>query len=412
MDKERMNLAFFDAYFDGKYLWVSNVKFNGFFKISCVDYQVQYLGSFPEEKAYQSFLYKKVFFYNNSLYFIPDTAKRMAVYNFKTKSMKSCFTDQLSKIGIEWLNVSDVLFDNDIIWIFPRVLTQPLLKIDLKTQKVNAHQEWTKAIKKSVKNKTVYADVVKWNDAAWTVVMGSSMVMELKLGDGKVYCHDVGGKNLHLFTIGHDGECFYLSHTDREEILSWKPHKGIINQFSPEQKSNKEVSCPYNRFICANHKVFAVPGQRNNRIMLLNMENKTLIPVEPYPTGFYFTGDFKSMRSHFRGYHIQGKRIWLYPFRGNMLLVLDTDTLKITGKLLPLPEEDNEWYIRNVACSEIRDKLPNGFMLESNDGNLSLGVFLDTVVVCGGDLQRNQCKDAKSAIGDQTWRCIKSEWND
>lgn len=113
------HIGIFDMFDDGENLWFTSLEYNALFKMSKRTFDVDYVGSFPDEEAYGGRLYTSVNECNGKLYFTPCTAHEIGIYDMKNE----CF--EKGSIGIS-------RDDNDLLKIkYAKSLCQALYIITL-----------------------------------------------------------------------------------------------------------------------------------------------------------------------------------------------------------------------------------------------------------------------------------------
>lgn len=78
-------IGIFDMFDDGEYLWFTAIEYNALFKMSKHTFDVEYIGSFPDEELYGYRLYTSINEYNGKLFFTPCTAHEIGVYDTRTR---------------------------------------------------------------------------------------------------------------------------------------------------------------------------------------------------------------------------------------------------------------------------------------------------------------------------------------
>lgn len=82
------SLMFETIYDDGKKIWFAEFNFNALFKMDKTNKNVQFVGSFPNEKFTQKRLYISMDEWNKKIYFAPYTAEEIAVYDLAQKEFQ------------------------------------------------------------------------------------------------------------------------------------------------------------------------------------------------------------------------------------------------------------------------------------------------------------------------------------
>lgn len=117
------HIGIFDMFDDGEHLWFTSMEYNALFKMSKRTFQVDYIGSFPDEEAYGYRTYTSINECDGKLFFTPGTAHEIGVYNMKNKCFEkisigiSRSENDLSKVKYSKKFVSGFIYNNALILI-------------------------------------------------------------------------------------------------------------------------------------------------------------------------------------------------------------------------------------------------------------------------------------------------------
>lgn len=81
------HIYFHDAIRIENELWFAAININGLYKMNCLTKEIEFCCFFPNANYDQTFLYSKVFCYENKLIFIPFQANCVSIYDIENKRM-------------------------------------------------------------------------------------------------------------------------------------------------------------------------------------------------------------------------------------------------------------------------------------------------------------------------------------
>lgn len=365
-------LSFYDAYIENNEMWVSNLAFNGLFKVNLDTYEVNYVGSFKGEDVWQENLHRRVIRYKDVLFFIPYSGKGICTYNLITKEMGFIPIDSENNI----IRVADAILDGNFLWMFPGIAGQPLLILNMDTLEVVKKPEWNeKAMACMHENADLVFDisnVCRVGRKIWLAPCDISKILEFNMDTNNFQVHTIDD-NYIMKSISYDGNNFWLTFANSKDVLSWEPVSKNIMVYR-EGSVTEKANCPYMNVIFNNDDVLVLPSSEEY-IMKADKKTGSLIPINSYPQGF------KRIRNYtlFKGYTKKDGKILLYPRSGNQMLVMDCNTYEMTGNELIAPEQFDGTFYHNLLQDKIKNEMEKGIIFESKDASNSLPNFLDAL---------------------------------
>lgn len=137
-------VSIFDMFDDGDNFWFTAIEYNALFKMSKYSFDVEYIGSFPDEEAYGHRLYTSINECSGKLFFTPCAAHEIGVYDMETHRFEkisigiSRGDNDLSQIKYGKKFVSGFVYDSILVLI--PCCYDKIVSYDIAAGKVS-HQE-------------------------------------------------------------------------------------------------------------------------------------------------------------------------------------------------------------------------------------------------------------------------------
>jgi len=262
--------------FSDEYIWFTARYFNGFFKLDKKDYSLEWMGAFPGEKNFESYLdslYKKLIEINGVLYFLPFSAKEMASYSIDS--------GMLEKIKLEG-DFSEAFFNafayKDFIFLTPYSYPA-IVKFNTKTKEVSYYKDYVDKIKNKtseMKNGSfMYPEVV--GQYIWLASSSSNIVVSFDMEACVSTIYEVGKNTYKYMGICFDSENFWLSPYTKTNtpVVKWNPTQGVLKEF-PEiyefedtvLSSNKDPLQSWHRAFYVNGYIYMMPTYAKHAIKI------------------------------------------------------------------------------------------------------------------------------------------------
>ena len=142
VEQYTMEFGCYDAYKENNTIWFSAVDHNGLYKMRLDNNETVKIAEFPNEDNIFE-LHRKVIVYNRILFFIPCRGRGISAYHLDTGKMEYFIPDDRNEI-----HACDAFLDDEVLWILPRNLSQPLYEFNIEQGVFYKHDEWNKTILK------------------------------------------------------------------------------------------------------------------------------------------------------------------------------------------------------------------------------------------------------------------------
>lgn len=329
--KDYHYMSFTSAYIDEAYIWTVNDIDGGLYRINRKDYTIRFMICAVKEKRESSTEYAKTVGIGNKIYFFPYAiARDIIIYdkvNNKIEYIK--FPESLRKLNVGF---PEIIVDHFNVYLFSGKLHIPIIHFNIENNKFNCiNLGYDHKIKKIVRNKgPYYAGIAFVENSAWIPVYGTSIIVEKNLANKKFQIHSFSQYGYKFGTISYDGTAFWIALLNHYGVISWFPDNDTVKLYLNKSENNKiENFTGYSKIICYNNKVFLLPS-KTVKLEVIDKQAEAIYPVNDGPIDFNIIQGRK-IKFNYYGYQVINNYVMLFPAAGSRLIILDTDTLKISS---------------------------------------------------------------------------------
>lgn len=339
-------MSFIAGFVDSEYLWAVNDQDGGLYRISKKTFVPELMIEIKKTLKLGEPIFYHATGQGNKIYFFPQRlGEDIIIY-----STDSNFVERV-KLDISVNEDCTVLQIQGEVWFIPRWSRLPLIKYNILDNKVKRLDIW----KKLFSTFHIHAvDACTAYEKIWLPVLGCSDLLELDIKEWKVTKHIIKGCKLR--TIAFDGDNFWLSLADSPDLVSWnkKDNIQIVYKHYLEFENNIVNSIRYGSIICIERRVILLPDNSEN-IFTIDRKKKAIIKVKSLVSNYKIY--FKHQYSHYWGYQVVNKDLWIFPARGSQLLIIDMDNLQVSGYELKISDLNLIYkrYLSNDMLLEIRE---------------------------------------------------------
>ncbi|MCI8514569.1 MAG: hypothetical protein HFI93_08110 [Lachnospiraceae bacterium] len=258
----RNKIAVFDDCRRGNEIWFSNLSFNGLMRMDLNTGEVKVTGKFPGYGMEERNLHRRVFSYQNKLYFIPWFGKTIDIYDISA--------DEFQAIEMPGMDcaVMDAARVCDEIWIFAASDQYPAYVLDLENGNLTPRTWVFDSIRKHVKDISLaISSVACRGDRIWLGIYDKNFLYQIDVkkrtvqeiglpSDVRIKSVDIWGGNLWITDALHpelilikDGkrEIYYSEKIMRRDSFSRVIESGKYKMVLPHYASYMLFSDSENR---------------------------------------------------------------------------------------------------------------------------------------------------------------------
>lgn len=334
--KEWRILTFEDMLKEDNEIWLSNITFNGLFKIQLYGHRVEFVGRFEEEVGSRR-LHRYIIRHQKWLIFIPDKAGKIAFFDKQTYKLE--YVDIVlpeNSNGKE--QISGAYIYRNRLFVFSSFLKQAIIEIDLKSREVSYNNALRKKVGTSKDlnvNEPFFGQAVMQEGMVWLPINNTAKIAGYRLEDGKVEIYRLKDEKYGIWSIDAAGDRFWLTSAETSEIREWSPSTGELDKYTIDIQWEKGKN-PFAKVISISEaECLILPAYAEDIIHKTGNAFKKL----EYPDGFGRLRDFRKNLPLFGECRREGDKLFLCPMAGNMLLIYDIRKGTMEGKMCTVPAD-------------------------------------------------------------------------
>ena len=266
-----------DVVWDGDKIWFCPQYFNSLFCMDILTGEVKFLGEFPNEKYGTERLYASMKIVKGKIYFIPFSAKAIAVYDIETGEFSNILIDEKKagcKVETDFLFMGVEEYKN-YLFILP-VFCKAIIRLNVDNQEIDYITKWYEEIKQNIFSKACgffRRQVVVREGKLYAPFCTANAVLELDCNTLNSKIHKLGEEKIGYSGICCDGDDFYLSPIESGDLCKWNLKKNSICKFRLYKECAVNNSYAYVGVLNANHKILLFPSIHEDGVLDESIKN-------------------------------------------------------------------------------------------------------------------------------------------
>lgn len=354
-----MNASFCAGVIVEDKLYYSENNFNSLCCIDLLSGKVKIISDFPEEKSYQDWLHRKALTYKEKIIFLPEKAHYIHVYDLNNHKFEML---PLKRVRDQYSLFCDGFVEDGLLWLFPRILEQPILVIDIEHKQIVDEIFVLQEIKADPQNE-LFTKLIKIGQYVYLVT----------LLDNKIVKFDIAQRSMEYFSF--EGEKFYSVFSANNDIWIGGCNQQYLYQWESETN------------ILTKHKVddlnsdigsFVVAYSKKDGIYLVSTYGRKIYRLGANSHELIMMDDpvLDSYTDHFLNYDIWREQIVLFPQVGASVEVLSgRSSLKLELDFSDCITCVEEKYLESMAHA-----MKDSIIHETECNNLNL--YLKAITLC------------------------------
>lgn len=408
-------LSFKDAYIQGTDMYISNSYFNSLFRIDLINNETQYLGRACEQELWKKNLHQKIFEFQGCLYLFSVICDyKVSEYNLITKTLVDYSYDEISIRNCNEIKAGGFIIDDEIVWIIPGLISQPLVTFNMNTKKFIKYSWWNNDVFKNIPN-NLWGNYLKGDvqigKEVWGIIEGTSYLICTSLEYSKITVCDIGN-GYELNYIVSDKEDLYLSADEGKKILKWNLRSGIQKIF--ELKVNDLLdNVAIHMMISLPNMILLVPRE-NNYIFKINRDTDSVELFTELSDDIHRLTDQRNIWPYFGGYLIIGQSLYLLPYGVDKMVEINLEDHEINLRSILLQPEMEKYYITEVLWQEMESTSDwEGYVTEKynkecpSDNRNSLPFYIK--YICSIDETKLNTSSELKNCGKTIWQEMKNK---
>lgn len=321
-------LCVLDAYFKNGFLYAENNEFNGFFRYDMKTMEAECIGTLDGFQHAFDWQIRSVYEEDNLIFLVSAHSYGVATYSIATGEFKYYYPDAEHNIAWQDDIVRATCRVGDKIWIFRdyresclcvfsmKDYTYEFISLDISKLKAYYNDYCV-----SLENSWVAGENV------WKIIPGSNVIYSISTVDYEINIFPLPS-DICLFAINLCEGNFYCITMDGKDIICWNERQGLTARWNTGYE--KTVERAYRTVIPAKNGFILIPCLED-KIAYCEKQENGLCLSETYieiPGVIRIPGKEKGML--FVGCSIEGQKLYLYPFSGKGMPVIDLNTLEIS----------------------------------------------------------------------------------
>lgn len=360
------DLNFLDAYVDQEYLYAVGLENNIFFRARRDGgYSVEILGILKGFRNKDAGVVYAVQYYDDSLYMFLDRTYEIARYDLKSKKYSYYYpADDYDGNDI----MHGICRVENEVWIFRNAFERKLCIFSLQDYSYRFFELDLSVLLDNVEQKNVKRaareNICLVGNKIWRCIAGTNYVYSVDTATKQLAVHRMDA-DIELFTVNHDNEGFVFLSLYGEYIIRWDENKGVTEK---KEICNGKKSFKAFRNIIQTLRGYLLIPALSDEIRFLPDEGETTVTLA-FPSQFRRRKDVKGL---FARYYQEEKKILLFPFGGNGLIEIQSDTLKSEYYPVCITEEK---YMRSLIAENQNIAESRTLSFKSYIGLLNTGIY-------------------------------------
>ncbi len=348
-------INFFDAELVNNELWFSNKNFNALMKMNSETGETEMVSTFEGFPPEEENLHIKTILSGDLLIFIPYLKNTIHIWNIQ----KNCFEKSVD-IDNKQSSVFIDAFkdDNDIIWILPNKLSDPIVLFDINKRTTSAFfgikEESDSEISEEVglwagdisyHNNQIYIQANKTN-ICYSVDCNTKKVEKI-----------VFNENFPIVSNSICDDKIYFSLSRMSDIFEWNAEKKSYIRYEIDNKL-KQGECYYADIIKRENKLVIIPCHSDD-IIIYDIEKREYEKLI-FPENFERTNP----NAMFAFYREKGNKIFVFPLGCNHLIKINTDDFTLSTVPIILSDSlknHSEDMISNIFEKKYHSEIDENF---------------------------------------------------
>ena len=400
-------ISFGGFYDTGETMIVSNTAFNGLLKLDKKSRIGEYLQAFPEDIEIKQGMHHRVYYNNGLLFFAPDNANGLHIYNIETNELKFIpiiFDKSNKKRCIDSQRIGNML------WLFYGYADNPIVKFDMVTYEIslfwgvyNELPDEIKEEKKPIFNSTLARNGSEVFGAVWN----SFYIIRLDLISEKVQIISLERYVKRLFGVAYLKGILYFTQFSNQNVIGLDLREKNSFVYKPKidlkLDEKKDFDCFYSNIISSGEKIILIPNSGRN-ILYLNMEKSDISILGTLPEQCQDISDERRRWRRFYNFDATDERILLYPNGVNMMIDIDIKNKTITGSLFRM---ETSWmekeYHKVIVENYMKRVVSHGAIQENQKITMEdFAKYVENTNITSIKLEENN-------VGKTIWEKLKNE---
>lgn len=217
-----------------EYLWFLTLHFNGFFRLNKKTWDVEYIGSFDNEKVFDWRVYHTIHHSGNKLYFSPHSAAAIAIYDLTSESFEYVELPlPKDKKYNDQSKFSKIIEAEGSLYFIP--LQYPgIVKLNMEDNSTEIIDNWVKPVQTICDSVLGYFSNGVYNEAKSSLTLAFSnanAVMEIDLHTNAVKLNPISGDKCGYTDIMLIDGIYWLVGLKKSTLVRFNPDDNTMSEY-------------------------------------------------------------------------------------------------------------------------------------------------------------------------------------
>ena len=335
---------------------------NNFNSLSCIDLtsgKVNIISDFPEEKSSQDWLHRKALTYKEKIIFLPEKAHNIHVYDLNNHKFE---TLPLKRVRNSNSLFCDGFVEDGLLWLFPRILEQPILVIDIENKRIADEIFVLQEIKVDPKTE-LFTKLIKIDQYVYLVTLLDNKIVKFDTSQRSMEYFSFEGERFYsVFSVNND---IWIGGCTQQYLYQWEPETNVLTKHKVDDLNSDKGTFVV---VCDKKKnIYFVSTFGRKTYRLSGNSHELIMMDDPLLDGY---------AEHFLNYDIWGEKIVLFPSCGASVEVLSDRS----ASKLELDFSDCIARMEEKSLEAMKNEMKDAIISESKCNSLSL--FLKAIDSC------------------------------
>lgn len=333
----------FDGYTeDENGYYVSSATFNGLLYINKKDFRIKYLDCFNAEYVYKNTLHHKQYQFGDQIFFMPDHAKRIHIYDIDKKSIRSVPFTNIKGCEVPVRGVDSFRIEN-CIWIFFAYPQNPIMKFNMETCAIEETHYLYSKLPSEIAQRQIPVFLTPFSNRGHKIygaVWKSRYIFEFDFITREINFIDLN-KNIEMSGLAmlDSGKFLYTKYMDTSvetyDLATAQTEIYLLKDTEIIEK--REIT--YCNIIQAGNKVLLIP---NTSEYIFKLDKGEISPYLKVPTEFKRNTDKRSGWRSFYSWEEDQGNIILFPYGFEAQIVINIGKEILNGTIFDITDEERE----------------------------------------------------------------------
>lgn len=332
---------------DDEFYWTSALNINAVFRISKKTFEMEYMGSFPDEERYKQGISYSGVKYGNKIYFAPYSYNKIAVYDMEKRSIKTIDFDypigEYSPPYCSDANFADVVAYKNWLFFIPGAYPA-IIRLDVNSEELTYISDWVSEAEDYMKGnqRLHWTKAITIGNKLYAGGMRSNTILEFNMDSCETVIYEVGDETHAYGSICSDGKKIWLSPKLNHGVVVWDIESKQMTEMNNFPDEYEGCDYGYGDICLKGEKVWMFPTRAKQTLFFENSNTQQLSIDKEFQGTYTFA-------------KVYGNKIYAFEFKESMLISYNINTGEIRKEKITCKDKAMEAFLEPV----FREKVTN-----------------------------------------------------